>query len=74
MMHFELDRQLHRDEADGLDVAITAILRDVRLVVRDFEPMQERVRRMIELAGTAAVRYCRRRWARRSTSPSGSRS
>ncbi len=34
-----------------------AILHDVRLVVRDFEPMQERVRHMIELARTGAVRY-----------------
>ena len=36
---------------------VTTILRDVRLVVRDFEPMQERVRHMIELARAAAVRY-----------------
>ena len=33
------------------------ILHDVRLVVRDFEPMQERVRHMIELARAGAVRY-----------------
>ena len=57
MMHFELDRQLAPEEADDLERRVTAILHDVRLVVRDFEPMQERVRHMIELARTAAVRY-----------------
>ena len=33
------------------------ILHDVRLVVRDFEPMQERARHMAELARRAAVSY-----------------
>jgi glutamate dehydrogenase len=36
---------------------VISILHDVRLVVRDFEPMQERVGHMIELARAAAVRY-----------------
>ena len=57
VMHFELDRQLAPEEADDLERRVTAILHDVRLVVRDFEPMQERVRHMIELARTAAIRY-----------------
>ncbi len=33
------------------------ILRDVSLVVRDFDPMQDRVRHMMELARAAQVRY-----------------
>ena len=57
VMHFELDRQLAPGEADDLERRVTAILHDVRLAVRDFEPMQERVRHMIELARTAAIRY-----------------
>jgi glutamate dehydrogenase len=57
VMHFELDRQLTSDEAAGLGDRVAAILHDVRLVVRDFEPMQERVRHMIELARAGAVRY-----------------
>ena len=57
VMHFELDRQLAPEEADDLERRVTAILHDVRLAVRDFEPMQERVRHMIELARTAAIRY-----------------
>ena len=37
--------------------ASEAILRDVRLVVRDFEPMQDRAHHMLEMARQAAVRY-----------------
>src|SRR5829696_2552921 len=57
VMHFELDRQLTADEASALSERVAAILHDVRLVVRDFAPMQERVRHMIELARAGAVRY-----------------
>lgn len=57
VMHVELDRELGSDEATDLEARITAILHDVRLVVRDFEPMKERVRHMIEIARQAAVRY-----------------
>jgi glutamate dehydrogenase len=57
VMHFELDRQLSLEERPDLEERTRRILHDVRLVVRDFEPMQERVRHMIELARTAAVRY-----------------
>jgi glutamate dehydrogenase len=56
-MHFELDHVVAPAEAEELRDTITQILRDVRLVVRDFEPMQDRVRHMIELARQAAVRY-----------------
>ncbi len=57
VMHFELDRVLTVEESADLERRVTTILRDVRLVVRDFEPMQQRVRHMIELARTAAIRY-----------------
>jgi glutamate dehydrogenase len=57
LMHFELDRRLTPAEATALGERVAAILHDVRLVVRDFEPMQERVRHMIELARAGAVRY-----------------
>jgi glutamate dehydrogenase len=56
-MHFELDRPLGTDERDDLQRRVREILHDVRLTVRDFESMQERVRHMIELARAAAVRY-----------------
>jgi len=57
LMHFELDRQLSDDQLADLEARMRDILQDVRLVVRDFEPMQLRVRHMIELARAAAVRY-----------------
>ncbi|HEY7478529.1 MAG TPA: NAD-glutamate dehydrogenase domain-containing protein, partial [Actinomycetota bacterium] len=57
VMHFELDRRLGEPELADLTARVQEILRDVRLVVRDFEPMQDRVRHMIELARVAAVRY-----------------
>jgi glutamate dehydrogenase len=57
LMHFELDRSLTDDERNDLEARVRVILHDVRLVVRDFEPMQGRVHHMIEQARTAAVRY-----------------
>ncbi|HEX6845187.1 MAG TPA: hypothetical protein VF235_08750, partial [Actinomycetota bacterium] len=57
VLHFELDRAVGEEEARDLEDRIGAILHDVRLAVRDFEPMQERVRHMIEIARQAAVRY-----------------
>ncbi len=57
VMHYELERQLSPQEEADLEERIRTILGDVRLVVRDFEPMQDRVRHMIELARSAAVRY-----------------
>jgi glutamate dehydrogenase len=57
VMYFELDRELAVAEAQDLEQRIGEILHDVRLVVRDFEPMQDRVRHMIDLARQAAVRY-----------------
>ncbi len=57
VMHFEVDRLLSDAERDDLKARVETILHDVRLVVRDFDPMQERVRHMMEMARTAAVRY-----------------
>ena len=57
VIHIELERRLNeRDRAD-LEGRLRAILHDVRLVIRDFEPMEERVRHMGELARQASVAY-----------------
>ena len=72
VMHFELDRRLTDASRADLEDRVRTILRDVRLVVRDFEPMQDRAHHMLELARQAAVRYSPRRSARRSTSSTGS--
>ncbi|HEX6131384.1 MAG TPA: hypothetical protein VF044_06605, partial [Actinomycetota bacterium] len=57
VMHFDLERTLPEGERERLHERVEAILRDVRLAVRDFEAMQDRVRHMIEVARVAAVRY-----------------
>ena len=56
-MHFEVDRSLPDDVNAELEERVRRILADVAAVVRDFDPMQERVRHMIELAQAAEVRY-----------------
>ena len=56
-MHFEVDRALGDEVTAELEERVRRILRDVSLVVRDFDPMQERVRHMIELARAAEVSY-----------------
>jgi glutamate dehydrogenase len=56
-MHFEVDRGLTAEAERELEERIRRILRDVALVVRDFEPMQERVHGMAELAQAGTVRY-----------------
>ncbi len=57
VMHFEVDRRLGEDELDRLADAVRALVGDVRLAVRDFRPMRERVDRMIKLAEAASSRY-----------------
>ena len=57
VMHFELDRRLSEPKRAALEERVSTILRDVRLVVRDFEPMQDRAHQMLEMARHAAVRY-----------------
>ena len=56
-MHFEVDRSLSDDVNAELQERVRRILADVAAVVRDFDPMQERVRHMIELARAAEVTY-----------------
>ncbi len=56
VMHFEVDRRLSGADQEALEGAVRDILGDVRLAVRDFAAMRERVDRMMELArGGAAV-------------------
>jgi glutamate dehydrogenase len=55
--HFELDRRVPEKNLPALESSIRRVLRDVRLAVRDFQPMQERVRRMIDLAKAGAALY-----------------
>ena len=57
VMHFQVDRLLSDPERADLQRRVREILHDVRFVVRDFEPMKERVRHMIALARSGAVRY-----------------
>jgi len=57
VMHVEVDRRLNEDSRADLERRLRTILRDVRLVVRDFEPMLARLRHMTDLARAAAVRY-----------------
>ena len=57
VMHFELDRRLSEEARADLLERVRTILRDVRLVVRDFEPMIDRAHQMLEMARHAAVRY-----------------
>ena len=57
VMHFEIERRLGEDERTDLEERVREILHDVRLVVRDFESMQEHVQHMIEVARASAARY-----------------
>jgi glutamate dehydrogenase len=57
VMHYELERRLNEQDRADLEGRIRTILHDVRLVVRDFEPMKQRVRHMGELARQATVVY-----------------
>ncbi len=57
VMHYELERRLGEAARADLERTIGEILHDVYLVVRDFDPMQERTRHMMDLARAAAGRY-----------------
>ena len=57
VIHIELERRLNEHDRADLEGRLRAILHDVRLVIRDFEPMEERVRHMGELARQASVAY-----------------
>jgi glutamate dehydrogenase len=57
VMHFEVDRRLPEEELRTLTSAIREVLGDVRLSVRAFDAMRERVGRMVELAWAGAAAY-----------------
>ncbi len=57
MMHFEVDRRVPDDQLDDLAQAVTRVLGDVRLCVRDFHAMVDRIDRMVEFAQAAVTRY-----------------
>ena len=57
LMHFELEQRLTEQERTELERAIRGILGDVRLAVRDFEPMKEAARGMIEIASGGSALY-----------------
>jgi glutamate dehydrogenase len=57
VMHFLTDRRLGTPELQALEAALRTSLTGLRLAVRDFLPMVERVERMIEAAEAAGARY-----------------
>ncbi len=57
VIHIELERRLNEQDRADLEGRLRAILHDVRLVIRDFEPMEAHVRHMGELARQASVAY-----------------
>jgi glutamate dehydrogenase len=56
-MHFEVDRTLSEAASREFEERLASILHDVAVVVRDFDPMQQRVREMQELARSATIRF-----------------
>ena len=57
VMHFQTDRRLDNAGLEALEAALRRSLSGLRLAVRDFLPMVERVERMIEAAEAAGARY-----------------
>jgi glutamate dehydrogenase len=57
VMHFQTDRRLGAPELQALESALRQSLAGLRLAVRDFLPMVERVERMIEAAEASGTRY-----------------
>ncbi len=57
VMHFEVDRRLPDHALGELEADVARVLGDVRLCVRDFHAMADRVQRMIEVAEVATGRY-----------------
>jgi len=54
---YELEERLSAADRRALEEELVAVLRDVRAAVRDFEPMQAAVDRMIVIAREGGVRY-----------------
>ena len=57
VMHFQTDRRLDDAGLEALEAALRRSLSGLRLAVRDFLPMVERVERMIEAAEASGARY-----------------
>ncbi|MDX6496543.1 MAG: glutamate dehydrogenase, partial [Gaiellales bacterium] len=57
VMHFEVERRLPEEMLPELEADVARVLRDVRLCVREFHAMADRVQRMIEFAEVATARY-----------------
>ena len=58
VQHYVLERALDDDQRQALEKKVGEVLEDVRLAVRDFEPMIDgATSRMIELARRGEVRY-----------------
>jgi glutamate dehydrogenase len=57
VMHWELDHRLGRAELTELETSLRGVLGDVRLAVRDFRAMKERVGRMVVAAQAASKLY-----------------
>jgi glutamate dehydrogenase len=59
VMHFEVDRRLPDDQLRQVEAGVARVLGDVRLCVRDFHAMVDRVERMVEFAQGAGSRYAK---------------
>jgi glutamate dehydrogenase len=57
VQHYLLDRRLDDSERAELDSRLCSVLADVQAAVRDFEPMQQIVHRMKEVARDGGPRY-----------------
>ncbi len=57
IQHYQLDRRLTEEEKADLEATLRSVLGDVQAAVRDFEPMQQIIGRMKELARDGARRY-----------------
>ncbi|MEX0666937.1 MAG: hypothetical protein WD313_01255, partial [Acidimicrobiia bacterium] len=55
--HYELDRRLFAADLPGLERALRAVLSDIRAAVRDFHPMMDRIKRMVEIVRRATGFY-----------------
>lgn len=55
--HYELDRRLFPADLPGLERAIRVVLSDIRAAVKDFHPMMDRIKRMVELVRRATGFY-----------------
>jgi glutamate dehydrogenase len=57
IQHFELDRVLSEDTIRSLEADIAAVLADIEVVVRDFVPMRETIKTMVDVAKQSVHHY-----------------